>query len=94
MSECQSIERLTLTLIVELDRYDTLIKKRESEFYIGMIKYMIINKFIESFEFEKLAIDDAGARDQYMQINSKLKIDLCRFPYLRVYYGNISLQKA
>ena len=43
---------------------------------------------------KKLAIDDAGARDQYMQINSKLKIDLCRFPYLRVYYGKYKFTKS
>lgn len=46
LSECQSIERLTLTLIVELDRYDTLIKREKVSFIFGMIKYMIINKFM------------------------------------------------
>ena len=71
LSECPSIERLTLPLIVELDQqiYDLL-------------------------NLKKLAIDDAGARDQYMQINSKLKIDLCRFPYLRVYYGKYKFTKS
>ena len=86
LSECQSIERLTLTLIVELDRYDTLIKKRESEFYIWYDKVYDYQQIYDLLNLKKLAIDDAGARDQYMQINSKLKIDLCRFPYLRLYY--------
>ncbi len=94
LSECQSIERLTLTLIVELDRYDTLIKKRESEFYIWYDKVYDYQQIYDLLNLKKLAIDDAGARDQYMQINSKLKIDLCRFPYLRVYYGKYKFTKS
>ena len=61
LSECQSIERLTLTLIVELDRYDTLIKKRESEFYIWYDKVYDYQQIYDLLNLKKLAIDDAGA---------------------------------
>ena len=57
LSECQSIERLTLTLIVELDRYDTLIKKRESEFYIWYDKVYDYQQIYDLLNLKKLAID-------------------------------------
>lgn len=93
LSQCPSIDKITLTLAVGFERYDTLIKKRENSFYCWYEKKYDYAQIYDLLNLKKLVIEDIGARDPFMQIESKLKVDLQRFPNLQVYSGKYRFTK-